>query len=259
MSTAANKLGEKVDLFGVGVTVTTYQHSVEQIMEAARTRTSFGVSALAVHGLMEAVVDPEFESLVRTIDLVTPDGQPVRWAMNSLHGTRLDDRVYGPDLTWLVIEAAAAQGVGIYLFGSTPQTCDGFVAEIIRRYPAALISGVQPDRFREPTAQEDADDIAQINESGAGIVLVGRGCPRQERWVAEHKGSVNAAMLAVGAAFDYGAGTLAIPPKWMQRVGLQWLFRLAKEPRRLFGRYLTTNSRFIYEYAKARLFPKNRP
>lgn len=241
----------KVDLFGVGLSVTDYTDATQRIMDAARSGHSYAVSALAVHGLMEAVGDDDFRSLVNQIDLVTPDGQPVRWAMNALHRTDLDDRVYGPDLTWHVIEAAAAEGVGIYLYGSTEDTCQRFAAEIQRRFPAAVVADIQPDRFRDATPEEDAADVARINASGAGVVLVGRGCPRQERWVAQHRGRVNAAMLAVGAAFDYGAGTLASPPAWMQRVGLQWLYRLAQEPGRLWRRYLVTNSRFLLALGSA--------
>lgn len=250
MSTAT-PLGTKVDLFGVGITVTTYDDATERIMAAARDRRSYAVSALAVHGLMEAVDDLGFRRMVNEIDLVTPDGQPVRWAMNTLHRTSLEDRVYGPDLTWRVIEAAAEEKVGIYLFGSTEETCERFVDEIQRRFPHAIIAGVQADRFREPTDEEDATDIRRINESGAGVVLVGRGCPRQERWVAQHQGKVDAAMLAVGAAFDYGAGTLSPPPGWMQRAGLQWLYRLVQEPGRLWRRYLITNSKFLYSFGRA--------
>lgn len=244
-------IGSKVDLFGVGITVTDYDDATERIMAAARERRSFAVSALAVHGLMEAADDPNFRAVVNTIDLVTPDGQPVRWAMNSLYRTDLDDRVYGPDLTWRVVEAAADDGVGIYLYGSTEEACEGFAAEIVRRYPKAVIADIQPDRFRDATAAEDAADIDRINGSGAGVVLVGRGCPRQERWVAQHRGQVNAAMLAVGAAFDYGAGTLSPPPAWMQRAGLQWLYRLVQEPGRLWRRYLITNSKFLLRFGRA--------
>jgi N-acetylglucosaminyldiphosphoundecaprenol N-acetyl-beta-D-mannosaminyltransferase len=248
---AEGELGGKVELFGVGVSVTTYDHATRTILEAARTRRSFAVSALAVHGLMEAVGDAEFRQVVNDIDLVTPDGQPVRWAMNRLHRTALADRVYGPDLTWRVIEAASAENIGIYLFGSTEATCDAFKAEILRRHPQARVVDVQPDRFREASEAEDAADVERMNGSGAGVVLVGRGCPRQERWVAAHRGRVQAPMLAVGAAFDYGAGNLSSPPRWMQRLGLQWLFRLAEEPQRLWRRYLVTNTRFMLRFALA--------
>ena len=241
----------RVDVFGVQMSVTDYADSIEQIIAAGREKRSFAMSALATHGLMEAVHNPDFLEIVNGLDLVTPDGQPVRWAMNILHDTNLEDRVYGPDLTWMVCGAAADAGIGIYLFGSTPETCEKFVAAILDKWPHAIISDVQPDRFREATPEEDAADIARINASGAGVVLVGRGCPRQERWVAAHKGHVHAAMMAVGAAFDYHAGSLRKPPAALQRVGLEWLWRMTLEPKRLFKRYAVTNSQYVVQLAKA--------
>ena len=249
-SKASERYGEKVDIFGVDYMITDYVDATERIMVAARQNQSYAVSALAVHGLMEAVNDDSFMAQVRTIDLITPDGQPVRWAMNALHKADLGERVYGPDLTWYVIEAAAKEGVKIFLFGSTEETCDAFADAIAKRCPGAVVD-YQSDRFREPTPDEDQVDIDRINDFGAGVVLVGRGCPRQEKWVADHRGKVNAAMLAVGAAFDYGAGSLEPPPAWMQRYGLQWLFRLRQEPGRLWKRYLFTNSQFVFNFGKA--------
>lgn len=243
-------MADKLDLFGVGVSVTDYDAATAEILAAAAGRRSFGVSALATHGLMEAVRDPVLREQVNRLDLVTPDGQPVRWALNALHDAGLAERVYGPDLTGHVCAAAAREGVGVYLYGSTPETCAAFRAELERRYPGLHVVDVQPDRFREATEQEDASDVARINGSGAGIVLVGRGCPRQERWVADHLGRVDAAMLAVGAAFDYFAGNLRRPPAWMQRHGLEWLFRLVQEPRRLARRYLIYNSRFLIAFGQ---------
>ncbi len=251
LAPAATALGRRVDLFGIDVTISTYDHALDAIVTAAKEQKSFGLSALAVHGLMEAVSDPKFRRQVNSLSMSVPDGQPVRWALNVLHGAQLTDRVYGPELTWRAIEAAAEHGIGIYLFGPTVETCDEFDAAILERHPSSIISGVQADRFRDATPQEDLADIERINASGAGIVLVGRGCPRQEKWVADHLGSVNAAMLAVGAAFDYGAGTLEPPPAWMQRLGLQWLYRLGQEPSRLWKRYLVTNSRFLWSLGRA--------
>lgn len=243
--------GRRVDVFGIQMSVTDYADSIDQIIAAGREKRSFAMSALATHGLMEAVHDDAFRDVVNGLDLVTPDGQPVRWAMNILHEAGLDDRVYGPDLTWKVCGAAADAGVGIYLFGSTPETCEKFVAAILKEWPHAIISDVQPDRFRDATPEEDADDIARINASGAGVVLVGRGCPRQEKWVGAHRGQVNAAMMAVGAAFDYHAGLLKKPPAVMQRVGLEWLWRMGLEPKRLFKRYAVTNTQYVVQLAKA--------
>jgi N-acetylglucosaminyldiphosphoundecaprenol N-acetyl-beta-D-mannosaminyltransferase len=242
---------ERVDIFGVHLSVTDYEDATRRIIAAGEQKRSFAMSALATHGLMEAVHDPAFREVVNGLDLTTPDGQPVRWAMNILHKVGLEERVYGPDLTWKVCGAAADAGVGLYLYGSTPETCEAFVAAILTEWPHAVISDVQPDRFREATPEEDAEDIGRINNSGAGIVLVGRGCPRQEKWVGAHKGTVNAAMMAVGAAFNYHAGQLKKPPAMMQKYGLEWLWRLGLEPRRLFKRYAVTNSQYLVELTKA--------
>jgi exopolysaccharide biosynthesis WecB/TagA/CpsF family protein len=240
----------KVPLFGIGVSVTDYAGASAAILEAARERRSLAVSALATHGLTEAARNTEFGDLVNSIELVTPDGQPVRWAMNLLHRTALSERVYGPDLVAAVCSAAADEHMSVYLYGSTPETCRAVAEELPRRYPGLRIAGEHPDRFREATPEEDADDVRRIRESGADIVLVGRGCPRQERWVAQHRGRVAAPMLAVGAAFDYIAGNLPRPPRYLQRAGLEWLFRLSHEPRRLFRRYLVHNSLFCLMLAR---------
>ena len=243
----------KVPLFGIGISVTDYAGACAAILDAARARRSYAVSALATHGLTEAARDAELGDLVNAIELVTPDGQPVRWAMNMLHGTALSERVYGPDLVAAVCAAAARERMSVYLFGSTAETCRAVAEELPRRYPGLRIAGVQPDRFRDATADEDAQDVQRIRASGADIVLVGRGCPRQERWVALHRGLLPVPMLAVGAAFDYIAGNITRPPRWMQRVGLEWLFRLYQEPRRLFRRYLVHNSLFCLMLAREML------
>jgi exopolysaccharide biosynthesis WecB/TagA/CpsF family protein len=248
----------KVGVFGIGISVTNYEQARDAIIAAARERRSFAVSSLAVHGLMESVRDPELARLVNQIDLVTPDGQPVRWAINILHGAGLKDRVCGPELTAMVCEAAAQQGIGVFCFGSTAQTCERFAAALRDRYPNIRIVGIQSDRFREATPEEDREDVRRINDSGAGIVLVGRGCPRQERWVATHRGRIDGAMMAVGAAFDFLAGNVKRAPVWMQRTGLEWLYRLAMEPRRLWRRYLITNGIFLFllmrEWVRRRVF-----
>jgi len=241
----------KLPIFGVGVNPTTYDESVDAIITAAREQRSYAVTALATHGLMEAVRDHDFAGVLRQLDIVTPDGQPVRWALNRLHGASLVDRVYGPFLMLRLCAAASDQGVSVYLYGSTPHTCELLVAALKKRFPTLEIAGVFPDRFRDATASEDAEDVERIRSSGAGLVFVGRGCPRQERWVAAHRGRVPAAMIAVGAAFDYIAGTLAAPPAWMQNAGLEWLYRLRREPRRLWRRYLSTNSAFLWHFGGA--------
>jgi exopolysaccharide biosynthesis WecB/TagA/CpsF family protein len=191
---------------------------------------------------------------VHKIHMNVPDGQPVRWALNSFYNAGLPDRVYGPQLTLKVLEKANQHRLKVFLYGSTRRTLEKFAAFIERSYPGVILCGQHIDRFREATPEEDEQDIEKINNSGAHIVLVGRGCPRQELWVANHIGKIDAVMMAVGAAFDFHAGLLPQAPNWMQDRGLEWLFRLIQEPRRLWKRYLTTNSYFIYLFIKHKFF-----
>ncbi len=237
-----------VEVFGVNVTPCTYETVVDAVISAGLQRVPFGVAALATHGLMTAVHDPNFHGALARLDVVTPDGQPVRWALNLIDEESLAERVYGPDLTDKVCAAAARAGVGVFLFGSTEATSTALQRALELKYPNISIVDSQADRFRDATVEEDALDVARIVGSGAGIVLVGRGCPRQELWVADHLDRIPCAMLAVGAAFDYLGGTLNRPPRWMQRVGLEWLHRLAQEPRRLWKRYTVTNSQFLVRF-----------
>lgn len=233
-----------------------YETASDIIIENAQNNTSFGVSALAVHGLMESVSDDLLKEIINDIDLIVPDGQPVRWALNSFYNLNMRDRVYGPELTLSVLKKASKMRLRVYLFGSTKNTLERFQTFISENHPGVDICGVHVDRFREATLEEDSEDIRKINDSGAHIVLVGRGCPRQELWVANHKGKVDAAMMAVGAAFDFHAGKLKQAPTWMQQNGLEWLFRLIQEPRRLFKRYFITNSLFIFMFLKHRYILK---
>lgn len=233
-----------------------YDAASDIIIHHAEKRNSFGVSALAVHGLMESVKNESLKRIINEIDLIVPDGQPVRWALNSFYRLGMKERVYGPELTLRVLEKANRKNLSIYLFGSTKNTLDLLEIFINKRFPNIIISGVHIDRFREASPEEDQSDIVKINESGANIVLVGRGCPRQEFWVANHKGKINAVMMAVGAAFDFHAGTLRQAPAWMQRNGLEWFFRLLMEPKRLAKRYFVTNSQFILALLKYKIFYK---
>lgn len=236
---------QKREMFGFNYSIVDYGLAADVISQKAERHDSFGVSALAVHGLVTAVREPRVGEAVRLIDMVVPDGQPVRWALNAFYGVAMRDRVYGPTLTLHVLQRADLLGLSVFLYGSTRDTLDRLSRFIQDTYPRVRLAGMHVDRFRDATAEEDMDDIKKINESGAHIILVGRGCPRQEIWVASHIGKVNAVMMAVGAAFDFHAGKLRQAPPWMQRNGLEWLFRFMMEPRRLWKRYLITNSIFI--------------
>ncbi|RIV23426.1 glycosyltransferase [Fibrisoma montanum] len=248
----------KAPLFGIPYAAVDYKSATEIIVHNAVNRNSFGVSALAVHGLMESIHNEKVAQHVPHIDMIVPDGKPVQWALNLLNNTALPDRVSGPDLTQHVLQAASINHLRVYLYGSTATTLEKLNQHISKQYPGVTVCGIHVDRFRDATPEEDAEDIRKINESGAHIVLVGRGCPRQEIWVAQHMGKVNAVMMAVGAAFDYLVGNIQRAPIWMQRSGLEWSYRLAQEPRRLFKRYAITNSLYVY-YVLQQLLTKRLP
>lgn len=233
------------NVLGVGVDVVDYEGAVARVIAAAHERRPLGVTALAVHGVMTGVQDPVQRHRLNCLDLVCPDGQPVRWALNLLHRARLRDRVYGPTLTLEVCRAAAREGLPIYLYGSRPETVEALAANLVQRFPELQIAGSSPSLFRQTSAEEKSAIVERIRASGAAITFVGLGCPRQETWAYEYAPALEMPVLAVGAAFDFHAGTLAQAPGWMQRRGLEWLFRLLEEPRRLWRRYLLLNPQYV--------------
>jgi exopolysaccharide biosynthesis WecB/TagA/CpsF family protein len=241
----------KVDLFGVGVSVTAYDEAVEAILNAARQKTPAVVACQAVHAVVTAASNGELLRKVNSFELVTPDGQPVRWAMNLLHKTDLRERVYGPELMLRLCRSAAESGVSIYLYGGTPEVLAKLHANLERLFPELEIAGEEAPPFRPLTGEEDQEVVERINSSGAGLVFIGLGCPKQDHFAYEHRGSIRAVQICVGAAFDFHAGVKPTAPGWMQRRGLEWVFRLLQEPRRLWKRYLVTNSIFTWKLAAA--------
>ncbi len=235
----------KRSVLGVHVDETDYEAAVGRVLEAALERKRLTVSALAVHGVMTGVVDQEHRMRLNRLDIVTPDGQPVRWAMRLLYGAVLPDRVYGPTLMLRVCERLAAEGLPVYLYGSREEVISRLAQRLCERFPGLVVAGRQPSRFRTITPDEKKEIIASIKSSGARAVFVGLGCPRQEVFAYEFGDHLSMPVLAVGAAFDYHAGLLREPPLWVQRNGLQWLFRLLQEPGRLWKRYLLTNTQFL--------------
>jgi exopolysaccharide biosynthesis WecB/TagA/CpsF family protein len=231
----------KRSVLGVLVDAVDYDAAIERIVRAARQRRPFAVSALAVHGVMTGVLDNVHRHRLNSMNLVVPDGQPVRWAVNALHGAGLKDRVYGPKLMLETCRRAAREGLSIFLFGGTPQLLEALREGLTRRFPGIRIAGMQASKFRRLSAEERDEVVRRIRESGASITFVGLGCPRQEVWAYEFCDALNMPVLAVGAAFNFIAGTLPQAPETMQRWGLEWLFRLINEPRRLWRRYLLLN------------------
>jgi N-acetylglucosaminyldiphosphoundecaprenol N-acetyl-beta-D-mannosaminyltransferase len=239
----------KRNVLGVLVDAVDYDAAVARILAAARERRSFAATALAVHGVMTGVDDPEQGYRLNQLDLVTPDGQPVRWALNMLHGTRLSERVYGPTLMLRVCHAAATEGLPIFLYGNRRPVLDRLEARLGKRFPGLVIAGSEPSRFRRVTPQEKGEIAARIRSSGAMVTFVGLGCPRQEVFVYEYRDTLQMPVVAVGAAFDYHAGMLREPPMLLQNAGLQWLYRLAQEPGRLWKRYTLVNAAYAARLA----------
>jgi exopolysaccharide biosynthesis WecB/TagA/CpsF family protein len=236
----------KYPVLGVQVNAIDYDAAVARIVQAAQERRALSVTALAVHGVMEGSFDAQMRARMNALDLVCPDGQPVRWALRLLHGQSLPDRVYGPTLTLHTCAAAAERGLPIFLYGSRAEVLDALAASLQRRFPTLHIAGRLPSLFRRATPEERDERLRQIRDSGARITFVGLGCPRQEVWAYENSGALSMPVLAVGAAFDFHAGTLAQAPSTLQRYGLEWLFRLIKEPKRLWKRYLLLNPKYVY-------------
>lgn len=232
-------------VLGVRIDAVDYEAAVARIVAAARERRALAVTALAVHGVMTGVDDPTQRHRLNAFDLVVPDGQPVRWALNLLHRTRLADRVYGPDLTLAVCAAAAGEGLPVFLYGSSADVVARFEANLRSEFPGLKVAGARPSLFRTTTAEEKAAIVEEIRGSGAAITFVGLGCPRQEVFAYEYRKALGMPLLAVGAAFDFHAGTLPQAPARLQRWGLEWAFRLAKEPRRLWRRYVLLNPRYL--------------
>jgi exopolysaccharide biosynthesis WecB/TagA/CpsF family protein len=194
---------------------------------------------------MTGALDSTHRYRLNHFDLVVPDGRPVCWALNLLYGSGLRDVVFGPKLTGLLCKEAARLGVSVYFYGSTPETLERLRANLPQRFPGLIIAGMEPSKFRKLSKEEQLEAAERIRKSKAGILFVGLGCPRQEVFAYEIGNLISMPILAVGAAFDYHAGLLKDTPPFLERLGLRWLHRLVQEPRRLWRRYLVTNTQFV--------------
>lgn len=233
------------NILGVAVHAVDYELAVSRIIESAKVGRRCTTSALAVHGVMTGALDSAHRYRLNHLDLIVPDGRPVCWALNLLHGAGLRDVVFGPKLTGLLCGEAARQGVPVYFYGSTLQTLVPLRANLIEKFPGIVIAGMEPSKFRKLTDAEQREAAERIRDSGARILFAGLGCPRQEVFAYEMGNLLSMPILAVGAAFDYHAGLLTDTPRLLERLGLRWLHRLVQEPRRLWRRYLVTNTQFV--------------
>jgi exopolysaccharide biosynthesis WecB/TagA/CpsF family protein len=235
----------KRTLFGVEVSVTRYDEVVDRIAEAAQSGSGGVATFLAVHGIVTAATKEDYRQRVNSCQIVGADGQPVRWAMNFFNKSHMEDRVYGPKAMLLVCKRCAELGLSIFLCGSTPQVLALLATNLTNEFPGLKIAGVESPPFRALGPQENDEICAKINRSGAAVAFIALGVPRQEIFAVKNRDKIHAIQLCVGAAFDFHSGCKKMAPDFMQRWGLEWLYRLTQEPRRLWKRYLFTNTVFI--------------
>jgi N-acetylglucosaminyldiphosphoundecaprenol N-acetyl-beta-D-mannosaminyltransferase len=240
---------EQANILGIGVSAINIPMAVDEIDRWISENRREYVCVTGMHGVMESQRAEEIRRVHNAAGLVTPDGMPLVWLLRWF-GHRHADRVYGPDLLSAVFERARVRGYRHFLYGSTPETLHRLEARLTACFRGAEIAGRISPPFRALTSAEDGAIVATINQSGADIVWVGLSTPRQELWMAEHRARLAASVLiGVGAAFDYHAGMVSQAPRFIQRSGFEWLFRLLVEPRRLWRRYLTNIPPFLIKVA----------
>jgi N-acetylglucosaminyldiphosphoundecaprenol N-acetyl-beta-D-mannosaminyltransferase len=236
--------GHRVNMLGVGVTPIDLPRTVATLERWREEGRREYVCCVSVHGLVMAQQDPEVRGALNGAALAVEDGMPLVWWCRSA-GFREAGRVCGIDLLPAMCDRSAAQGHRHYFYGGSPRVVERLVAGLTRRHPGLIVAGYRSPPYRPLTEAEDAAEVAAINEARPDYVWVGLGMPKQEKWMASHIGKVDATLIGIGAAFDFHAGTKPRAPLWMQRSGLEWLFRLVTEPRRLGHRYLVGNTIFI--------------
>lgn len=232
-------------VIGFPVTSLPFNAQIGLMLEWAKAGLSKVVCIANVHMLIEAHRHPAFASVLRSADLVAPDGMPLVWMLRLL-GVAKQDRVAGLDVLAALCQQASVEGVSVFFVGSQTAILDKIRARLERDFPKLTIAGMEPFPFRPMTQAEDEALIEKLNDSGAGIVLVSLGCPKQEIWMAAHKDKVQGVMVGLGGAFPVYAGLHKRAPKLVRSAGFEWLYRLAQEPRRLWGRYSSTIPLFIW-------------
>jgi N-acetylglucosaminyldiphosphoundecaprenol N-acetyl-beta-D-mannosaminyltransferase len=239
------------DLLGTPISLVDYDAVIDWIDTMIAAGRRGYVCVAPVHTVMAAREDPELRAAVAGASLTVPDGKPLVWALNAL-GQDLKDRVYGPDLMARYCEHAARTGARIYLYGGRDEDALALLAtNLVSRFPGVRIAGRHVPPFRPLTGPEQDAVAEEINRSGADVVWVGIGVPKQEKWMAAMRSRLSAPVLVgVGAAFDFHAGLVRQAPPWMQRAGLEWAFRTAMEPGRLWRRYARYNPRFVAGFAR---------
>jgi N-acetylglucosaminyldiphosphoundecaprenol N-acetyl-beta-D-mannosaminyltransferase len=236
---------EKLRIVSLSIHHLSFRESLTTVMQWAKDRQPSYVCFANVHMTIEAHKSSAFLEQLDNASLVVSDGKPLATACYALYRKK-QERISGMDFMPAAIEMADREGLTIFLYGSSPEVLDTLHEKITRQYPALRIGGMISPPFRPLTPEETAAHIGQINRSGAQLVFVSLGCPKQEKWMADHYKETNAVLLGVGGAFPVMASLQRRAPKWMQNYGLEWFYRLLLEPGRMFRRYFETNSLFLY-------------
>jgi N-acetylglucosaminyldiphosphoundecaprenol N-acetyl-beta-D-mannosaminyltransferase len=245
----------KIAILHMPVAVTSYDEVVPSVIGASSAGYGKYICVANVHMCMESYDNPEFCQVVYNADLVVPDGRPLVWALRLL-GEKHAFQVRGSDLLLKLCAEAQQKNIPVGFYGGTPESLQDFQAYLKREYPLLPIACAISPPFRPLSVEEDAACVAQIIASGTKILFVGIGCPKQENWMAAHKNRLGCVMIGVGAAFDFFSGRKKHAPRWMQKAGLEWVFRLASDPRRLWKRYLKHNPRFVWYFLRQLWFEK---
>jgi N-acetylglucosaminyldiphosphoundecaprenol N-acetyl-beta-D-mannosaminyltransferase len=238
-------------VIGISIDVLSWDSAIKRVLAWAQNHESRVVCVCDVHSVVHALRDACHAQIIRSADLVTPDGLPVAWMIRR-KGHVKQERIAGPDLMWACCREAAESDISIFLYGTTPDTLQRLQNMLQFAFPAIKIVGAISPPFRKLSEEEDAAIVDHVNRSGAQIVWVGLGCPKQETWMQAHRGRIKAVMVGVGAALDFHAGVVKRAPPWMQRSGLEWFHRVLQDPRRLAKRYLVSNALFILACCGAR-------
>ena len=248
----------RVSVVSLQVDVCDYESAITKVADLVAADDGGYVCCATVHMAMEAFDDPAFREIVNSASIVTPDGMPLVW-MQRLQGKKEALQVRGPSLMPKLLAFAAKKGLTVGFHGGSEPVLAGVQKRAIVEFPGLKIAYIHSPPFREITHAENAEMIAKLNGSNTQILFVGLGCPKQERWMAAHRGDTKAVMIGVGAAFDFYAGAAAESPAWLRKLGLEWFFRLLSEPKRLWRRYLILNPRFIWHAGRQLVTNRTKP
>lgn len=240
----------RISVLSLNVNITTIHNSLQQIDMLTSKKQGAYVCVSNVHMCMETYDCDDFKKIVNDADIVIPDGKPLSIAQKLL-GHADAEQVRGQDIMNAICASSGDKKINVGLYGGSSDALLNTVkAKLLASYPDINISYAYSPPFRPLSVEEDQQVIADINAADVNVLFVGIGCPKQERWMAEHKVSLNCVMLGVGAAYDFIAGSKKHAPRWVQHIGMEWCFRLCSEPTRLWRRYLSTNPRFIWLFSK---------